>query len=197
MPPTDPNSRNNPDKTEIVTRWALVGLAALAAGGAIARVFDLIRPQFEDHLDQTTLLYLAVAGVLLLLRQMKSLSFGQLKVEMIERLRERQAKQEERLDDINLILPLLLPDSELTHIKKLSSGATAGYEGTHALRTELRRLRSLGLISKKPNRNVADIKDNLKVDLDDYVELTQLGRRWASRVQEMESTDAQTTKNKA
>ena len=190
----DPHNPNNPDRVEVVTRWTLVGLAVLAACGAIARVFDLIKPQFQNHLDQTTLLYLAVAGVLLLLRQMKSLSFGQLKVEMIERLRERQAKQEERLDDIGLILPLLLPDSELIHIKRLSLGETTGYVGNHALRTELRRLRSIGLISMKPNREVSQIRDDKRVDLTDYVELTQLGRRWASRVREIESSDARSDK---
>src|SRR5262245_5616763 len=104
---------------EIVTRWGLIVLSMIAAMGALLRIFSPAPDGHTEGLDQTTLLYLAVAGGLLLLRQIKTFSLGQLKLEMIEKIRERQDRQEESLADIALILPLLLPDKEVSHIKNL------------------------------------------------------------------------------
>ena len=56
-----------------------------------------MKPSLPERLDKTTLLYLGVAGGLLLLRQVKTFSLGELKLEMIEKLRERQQKQEEKM----------------------------------------------------------------------------------------------------
>jgi hypothetical protein len=183
---TKGNGAESDDPVDVVTRWGLVGLSAVVMLATLFRVFGPGTSPPSDRLDQTTLLYLSVAGALLLLRQVKAFSVGQFKFELIEKLRERQDKQEERLADIALILPLLLPDSEVKHLKKLFANKTDGYSGNHDVRTELRRLRSLGLLSKKLGRNIADMKDGIIFDLDDYVELTDLGRRWAARIQEIE-----------
>jgi hypothetical protein len=173
---------------EVVTRWGLVILALIAAIGALLRMFGPTTNAVAQRLDQTTLLYLAVAGALLLLRQIKTFSMGQLKFEMIEKIRERQDRQEERLTDIALILPLLLPEREVKHIKSLSARATAGYQGSHEVRAELRRLAEIGLLSRRPDRRISDMKDGAEFDLADYVGLTDLGRRWAERIREIEAT---------
>ena len=182
------NSEGN-ETVEAVTRWGLVTLAALAALGALLRMFAAGNTPIAERLDQTTLLYLGVAGGLLLLRQVKTFSLGQLKLEMIEKLREQQQKTQERLDDIALILPLLLPDREVRHIHNLFHRHTDAYHGGGPLRDEIRRLRSMGLVVKKSNRNVGEMRDGLAIDLADYVELTDLGRRWASRIQEINSAE--------
>ena len=187
---------NGPDKpepteaVEVVTRWGLVGFAAVAALGALLRMFTPGTLSLPERLDQTTLLYLGVAGGLLLLRQVKTFSLGHLKFEMIEKLREQQQKQAERLTDIALILPLLLPDKEVRHVRNLFVKRTEKYQGTSSMREELRRLRSIGLVAKKPDRNIGDIRDGMTFDLADYVELTELGRRWAVRIQEIQVGDA-------
>jgi hypothetical protein len=178
---------------EIVTRWGLVVLAVIATIGALLRIFSPTTISVTQGLDQTTLLYLAVAGGLLLFRQIKTFSLGQLKLEMIEKIRERQDRQEERLDDIHLILPLLLPDNEVKHIKKLFARATSGYRGSHPLRTEIRRLASIGLLSRKVGRSIAEMKDGADFDLEEYVELTKLGRQWAVRLQDIEATAEKAT----
>ncbi|HMG37075.1 MAG TPA: hypothetical protein VKM94_24305 [Blastocatellia bacterium] len=177
---------------EAPIRWGLVILAGIAALGALLRMFSASSYTVSTRLDQTTLLYLGVAGALLLLRQVKTFSLGQFKFELIEKLRERQDKQEERLADIALILPLLLPDREVNHIKKLFAHTTAGYRGSHPLRGELRRLRSMGLLTVKAGRTVADMKDGIEFDLSSYVDLTELGRRWATRIQEIYGTELPT-----
>jgi hypothetical protein len=186
----EPKKPESTDAVEVATRWGLVALGALAALGALLRVFAPGTPSLADRLDQTTLLYLGVAGGLLLLRQVKTFSLGQLKLEMIEKLREQQQKQEEKIADIALILPLLLQDKEVRHIRNLFIGRTERYQGSAALREELRRLRSIGLISTKADRTIADMRDGMVFDLADYVKLTELGRRWAHRIQEIQRGDA-------
>lgn len=66
-------------------------------------------------LDSTTLLYLVVGGVLLLMRQVKTLTFGGYKLEMLERVTERQEDQIEGI--LRLILPVVLTQAERTSEK--------------------------------------------------------------------------------
>jgi hypothetical protein len=185
-----PKSTESTDTVEVVTRWGLVALAVLAALGALLRIVAPGTTSLPERLDQTTLLYLGIAGVLLLLRQVKTFSLGQLKLEMIEKLREQQLKQEEKIADIELILPLLLHDKEVRHIRNLFVGQTEQYQGSGALRVELRRLVSIGLISKEAGRNIGDMRDGLVFNLAKYVELTKLGRYWADRIQQIQKSDA-------
>lgn len=185
-----PKSTESTDAVEVVTRWELVALSVLAALGALLRVIAPGTQSLPERLDQTTLLYLGIAGVLLLLRQVKTFSVGQLKLEMIEKLREQQQKQEEKIADIELILPLLLRDKEVSHIHNLFVGRTEPYEGSGSLREELRRLVSIGLISKEAGRNIGDMRDGLVFNLAKYVELTKLGRHWADRIQQIQRSDA-------
>jgi hypothetical protein len=77
-------------------------------------------------------------------------------------------------------LGLLIPLPERRHLENLLHGKTAAYVGNHRLREELRHLRSFGLIQNVPGRAVADLEDDLDVDLAAYVELTDRGREWAA-----------------
>jgi hypothetical protein len=184
-----PRELERTDAVEIVTRWGLVVFAALAALGALLRMFAPGPLSIPERLDQTTLLYLGVAGALVLLRQVKTFSLGQLKFELIEKIREQQQRQEEKIADIALILPLLLAEKEVRHLQNLLAKQTEKYKGSNALREELRRLRSIGLITKKSERNIADMRDGLLFDLMDYVELTELGQRWAAKIRELQPLD--------
>ncbi len=134
---------------EVVTQWGLVVLAVIASIGALLRILSPAAINVTQGLNQKTLLYLAAAGGLLLFKQVKTFSMGQLKLEMIEKIRDRQDNQEERLADMALILPLLLPQNEVKHIRNLFARATGGYSGSHAVRTELRRLASIGLSERR------------------------------------------------
>ena len=107
MPDSDLSRPDQPEPieaVEVTTRWGLVGLSALATLGALLRMFGPGNFSLPERLDQTTLLYFGVAGALLLLRQVKTFSLGQLKFEMLEKLREQQQKQGERLADIGQTL---------------------------------------------------------------------------------------------
>jgi hypothetical protein len=96
------------------------------------------------------------------------------RLEMLERVKERQAEQEQLIEDINLILPLLLPETEQTHLFNLDQGKAEKYKGSSALRAELRRLRSIGLIRMKEGKHIGDMKNGMEFDLSDFIELTQV-----------------------
>jgi hypothetical protein len=177
----------SPQIVEEITPWFLLALATLAGLGAVLRIWD---PHLLGALDSTTLLYLGAAGALLLLRQLKSLSFGGYKLEMLERVREKQARQEDQIEDITLMLPLLIAANERVHLINLAEGRTKDYKGNHALRSELRRLRFLKLIRMCPDQHVGYMKDGLSFDLAAYVELTDLGKRWVKRIQQIEKAEA-------
>lgn len=65
--------------------------AALACLGAILRIVNV---DLAKQIDETTLLYLGVAGALLLLRDVKSLAFGSYKVEFDRKFNELENKVE-------------------------------------------------------------------------------------------------------
>lgn len=105
-------------------------------------------------------------------------------------IEKRQEKQDKQLKDIQLILPILLAESERKHLLNLAAQNTKSYKGNHDVRTELRRLRSLKLIKMKPGKEVGRIEDGKVVDLSDFVELTELGQHWADRIKEIEAEAA-------
>jgi hypothetical protein len=70
-------------------------------------------------------------------------------------------------------------EAERKHLLNLGRGRTSNYQGRHSLRSELRRLRWMGLLAMKPGRNIGDIRDNLRGDLSDYAYLTPNGEEWA------------------
>jgi len=80
------SKRSLEERTDEITQWVLIGLSVLAALGAVVRVVGS-RADMLDRLDETTLIYLAVAGALLLLRRVSTLSFGSYRVEF-EQIRQ-------------------------------------------------------------------------------------------------------------
>lgn len=105
-------------------------------------------------------------------------------------IEKRQDKQDKQLDDIQLILPILLAESERKHLLNLAAHNTQYYKGNQDTRTELRRLRYLKLIKMKSGQEIRHIEDSKVVDLSNFVELTELGQHWADRIKEIESEAA-------
>jgi hypothetical protein len=187
-PRKDQDSSEPTGMVDSVIPWLLIAFAIIAVIGAVIRTVSAT--DLTHRLDSTTLLYLVVGGVLLLLRQVKTFSFGGYKLEMLERFQERQAKQEDQIELIRTILPLLLPKAEQKHLRNLKDGKTSGYKGNHDVRTELRRLRSMNLIRRKGEKHIREIENGATVDLVDFVELTPLGERWVNHIKDIESSEA-------
>jgi hypothetical protein len=66
------------------TSWGLLIISSLACLGAILRV-SIPDEGIQKRLDEKTLLYLGAAGVLLLLKDVKNIAFGDYKVEFFEK----------------------------------------------------------------------------------------------------------------
>ena len=154
------------------------------------------------------IILLTVGIILLLLKpnitdRLKRFEGAGFKLEMLEQVKENQDKQAleldqqaQLLDDISLMLPLLLPKNERKHLMNLERKKTAGYKGNSAFRSEIRRLRSIGLLEMLKGRYVGHMKSGTDFDLAHYVQLTDLGNRWVARIkqieeQERESKDSQ------
>jgi type III secretory pathway component EscS len=170
-------------------------VATLGSAYIVGVVSGVIATEHRLDLAHLGLIILLVIVVSILLRaewlsRIKLFKFGDLQIELLEQVREAQIKNDRQLEDIRLVLPLLLPKSELVHLMNLQEGRTASYRGGNALRAELRRLRSIGLIQMRPNRTVGEMTSGTVFDLGECVELTSLGRRWAMRIREIEKTDA-------
>ena len=68
------------------------------------------------------------------------------------------------------------------HWTPLARGKTAGCHGGKAMREELRRLCSIGLLRRRGDHKISELHSDLEFDLGVYVELTEFGQRWARRM---------------
>jgi hypothetical protein len=175
-------------------------LALLAAGHVLAIVLGYLPESRRVDGPSIGVIAVLVFAILLVLRpdlvdRFKAMEMSGFKIEMLERVREKQAEQAVQLEDMSLMLPLLLPATERKHLLNLASGTAGNYKGSHSLRGELTRLRSLDLIKMKNDKHVSMMKDDTIFDLPDFIELTGLGKRWAKRITELESRDSDTADN--
>jgi hypothetical protein len=83
----------------------------------------------------------------------------------LEQIRKQQEQQAGQLEAINLLLPMVVREEEGRHLHNIAAGKTSGYLGNHDMRTELRRLKTMGLIEKLPGRFAGEMKDGMKFDL--------------------------------
>jgi hypothetical protein len=110
-------------------------------------------------------------------------------------IEKKQQQQDKQLQDIELVLAILLTDAEQKHLLNLDGGNTANYQGSHEVRKELRRLADMKLIRRRTNREIGGILDDIKVDLADFVKLTETGRRLVERIREINAErDAEKTR---
>ncbi|QDT16748.1 hypothetical protein [Alienimonas californiensis] len=136
------------------------------------------------------LIALAVGGAAVLVRPdlfpLKRLEVSGFKLELLERVRAEQIKQENVLHDLEMMLPLLPPQAEREHLLNLDRGRSAGYWGGGPLWAELRRLRSIGLLELiRLDRQVGQLRGDRDFDLAEFVRLTPLGHRWVRKFREI------------
>jgi hypothetical protein len=203
--PQDKKSQEEPPATiaDALVPWFLMALALLAAAGAVIRVVGRGDVSLVNRLNETTLLYLGVSGGLLLLNKVKTLSFGSYKIEMLERIKERQVRMEDLLRYMNAkLLPILLPTNERNHLLNLHGGNTRDYRGGAPVQAELRRLVAAKLVERKPGpdgrfKHISDLKDRVHFDLADYVKLSSYGKDWVEFILANEKPEAVPEKSPA
>jgi hypothetical protein len=176
---------------------AVVLLLAAVLAYSVAVVSGAIPKDRQIDSAHLTLIALTVLASALILRprilgrieRFEGLGF---KFELLQRLQDQQVEQAVRLYDVDMLVPLLFRDGDRKHLINLVQGTTKGYKGGAALRDELRRLRSIGLIRSAHDRHIADLHSTVTFDLADWVTLTDVGRRWASRLKRLEEAATET-----
>ena len=184
--------------TAICRSFLAVIVGILVSGYTVAVTTGYIKEC--DRIDAVHLVLIALTVVFIVillqpevvsrLRVLEMTGFKLELLESVEKVKEKQARQGNILSDINMILPLLLPETERVHLLNLDMRNTNAYKGSGSLRAELRRLRSIGLIKMRFAKPVGSIKDGLIFDLADYVELTRHGERWVQKIRDIEKVDS-------
>lgn len=188
--PTAPRGEKPPSGKPRGYRVAAILVLLLVSGYTAAVVLGLPK---DRRIDASTLGVIGIGFLVAvtlfrpdIVERVTRLEIAGWKIE----IEQRQEKQDKQLKDIQLILPILLPESERKHLLNLANQNTKPYDGNDAVRTELRRLRSLKLIKMKPNQEIRGMADGKQVKLNEFVELTELGQHWVDRIKEIEAEAA-------
>jgi hypothetical protein len=118
------------------------------------------------------------------LRNIQELGIGGLSVKMRSQMRDLQDTQrnhQKQLDQLRFTLYLLVTDNERRHLENLHQGTTVNYKRNEWLQAELRRLRTIGLITSK--RFISGMPEEF--NLSDWVALTERGHEYLRRWMEL------------
>ena len=107
----------------------------------------------------------------------------QIRVEIAEQGPRERGVRPSDVGDREHALIQILTAYEKPHLLNLVRRTTSNYKGRGSMRAELRHLRTLDLLKTRPDRAIGSMRTGLEFDLADYVELTDLGRRVAERLQ--------------
>ena len=171
-----------------------LGIVALVLAYSVGVVSGLIIEARKIDATHFTLIVVAavVAAMILrpdLIERLRKFKFMALELDL-EQVKQKQSVQQDLIQDIRTVLPLLIPEPEKQHLYKLADKKTQDFEGGHNARTELRRLRSIGLIRMVDGHHISEIKSDMIVDLARYVELTPFGQTWVERLRRNEDREA-------
>lgn len=172
-----------------VIRWAIASILLLAL--CIYVVCILLGKIEDPHklggADVGIILVVVLAVTVLLqpglLNRLTDLKFGGFELTLRE-LQAGQQLQRGELDGIRFVLTLLLHEREQDHLTYLKQGKTQNYHGSRTLCSELRNLRTLGLIKNLAGHTIGELENKQTFDLKNFVELTDRGREyleWSSR----------------
>lgn len=171
-------------KKSPLLRIAIGGLIVVLVATYIAAVITgAISANRQISVAGLGVIVIGLAAVIILARpqllsNIQIFELGTLKVQLRD-LQGRQVDQKKELDELRFTLSLLVTDPERKHLENLGAGWTADYRKNDNLQAELRRLRSIGLITSK--HWISEMPDEF--DLHKWgVELTPYGaeylRRW-------------------
>ncbi len=184
-------------KRQMALRYVAAIVVGLLAGGYVIGIaFDRI-PK-DARIDFPAIVVVLLAGVAIAflctsqasetfkntLSRVRTFEISSLKIEL-NQIRTRQERQSSQLDLLQLLAPLVLSERERRHLLNLRLGTTANYGGNHDLRSDLRRLRYLTLITTTQSVH-SGAADGTVFNLKDLVQLTPLGANWAQQLEEME-----------
>jgi hypothetical protein len=104
---------------------------------------------------------------------------------LLQAVEQDSLTNEERKRWLGWAIRIFTTEAERKHLLNLARGRTSNYQGHHSLRSELRRLRWMGLLAMTPGHIIADIRDGLTQDLSLFVGLTPYGKDWVEVIRAM------------
>jgi hypothetical protein len=107
----------------------------------------------------------------------------------IRAVQDEQVRQKADLQNIlRFLVENFVTDHELTHLRKLETGAPFPFQKSDAFEGELRRLLSLGLLARKPGHGIRSLfKDG--DDVRNHLEITDRGRAYLTNLAQMGRAD--------
>lgn len=162
---------------------------ALSTVAVVAAVIHMLFPRFIPDAITAGLLILAfVPWLSPLIKSIDIPGLGRLELQ-VKRVEGEQALLREEVDSLRFLVSGFVTDWELTHLKKLASGAPFDYQRASGkddrFINEIIRLRDFGLIAKRIDYALYDIP--LSGDLKQYVELTERGRTYLKLRQQLQA----------
>lgn len=119
---------------------------------------------------------------------------GYLETRASTQIRAVQEEQVRQGTDLQTILRFLLEnfvsEYELTHLKKLASGEPFPFRKSDTFEKELRRLLSLGLIARRPNKGIRSLF-SAGDDVRNHLEITQRGKWYLTHLADLEKAGAE------
>lgn len=110
--------------------------------------------------------------------------------EQVRAMQNEQARQREDIDGIlRFLLQSFVTEYELTHLKKLDSGEPFPFKKSDNFEAELRRLLSLGLITRRPGKGVRSLFE-AGDDVNKHLEITKRGHEYVFYVRQMEKPES-------
>jgi hypothetical protein len=182
--PPEPNDKQPEKKKRPVLRITAGVLVGLLAGAYVTAVIaGAISANHQISVAGLGVIVIGLAAIGILVRpqllsNVQIFELGTLKVQLRD-LQGKQVDQKKELNELRFTLNLLVTEGERNHLENLDTGSTVGYQKSDVLQAELRRLRSLGLITSR--HFISEMPNTF--DLHEWgVELTPSGaeylRRW-------------------
>ena len=104
----------------------------------------------------------------------------------IRAVQEEQVRQGSDLQTIlRFLLENFVSDFELIHLKKLASGEPFPFRKSDTFEKELRRLLSLGLITRRPNKGIRSLF-SAGDDVRNHLEITDRGKWYLTHLTDLE-----------
>jgi hypothetical protein len=120
-------------------------------------------------------------------------SLGVSETKMSNQIRSVQDEQIRQRADLQTILRFLLENFvsqyELIHLRKLGSGEAFPFRRSETFQAELRRLLSLGLIERRPNRGIRSLF-TAGDDVRNHLAITDRGKFYLAHLEDVEKLDA-------
>ena len=187
----EPKEKPRETKNRPLLRITIGGFVVLLIAAYVAAVIaGAISANHQISVAGLGIIVIGLAAVVILVRpqllsNIQIFELGTLKVQLRD-LQGRQVDQKKELDELRFTLSLLVTDPERKHLANLDTGSTSGYRKNDNLQAELRRLRSIGLITSK--HWISDMPDEF--DLREWgVELTPYGTEYLKRWKEAGPSD--------